>query len=139
MGDYGVSIDAIIDLEELTKGCMDDYTEVSNAYIENVLVESAEEGQGHISVVLAFAVLLNLKAMILVFVIYKMNDNKFCPRKNDPKRAQQYQTDLEMSETKSSSKKRHRNWSKVDLVQLKFCVKLGKRNQTMTLRLKTYW
>ena len=73
MTDYGVSIDAIIDLEELTKGCMDDYTANSNAYIENVLVESAEEGQGHISVVLAFAVLLNLKAMILVFVIYKMN------------------------------------------------------------------
>ena len=56
---------------------MDEFTTIPVVVIENVLTYTADQGKRHGFSVLAFGVLLTIKAAILVFAVYKMNKCKF--------------------------------------------------------------
>ena len=68
---YYIGIAAIVDLAEITNGCMDDYTTIPDVVIENVLIDTAETGRKWGMSCLTFASIIMIKVSIVGFILYK--------------------------------------------------------------------
>jgi len=72
VGRYTLQVRAVINLDELTKGCMDEYTTIPDVVFENVVVYTADQGKRYGFAVLSFSVVLVIKVFVCAYTLHKM-------------------------------------------------------------------